>query len=359
LIVSPSYWHHVPVGKRFSHQELSEMSRRSASRRVTSADVARAAGVSRTTVSYVLNNTAHQKIPQDTRQRVLEAASRLAYAPSAAARALRTGRTDTVLCLLPDWPISPTVGALLEHLSAALAADDLMLVVHPRSRETRPVSDVWKAITPAAVVAFENIARDEAAAMRSAGIDVVVTLMGRSGRGREFGMRQQRSGTVQAEHLVAAGHRRLGYALPDDERVQVFARPRLEGVQHACSKLGLEAPLVRTVPLDPLAASEAVRAWRAAASPVTAVCCFNDNTALAVLAGMRQLGLSAPGDLAVVGVDDIPAARLADPPLTTVATDIQALARHVAQTITALLNGAPQPRRPDPDIVHLVRRCSA
>jgi DNA-binding LacI/PurR family transcriptional regulator len=73
---------------------------------------------------------------------------------------------------------------------------------------------------------------------------------------------------------------------------------------------------------------------------------------------MRQLGLSAPRDLAVVGVDDIPAARLADPPLTTVATDIQALSTHLAETIAASLNGAPRPRRPDREIVHLVRRCS-
>jgi DNA-binding LacI/PurR family transcriptional regulator len=328
-------------------------------RRVTSADVAREAGVSRTTVSYVLNNTTHQKIPEDTRQRVLAAAARLAYAPSAAARALRTGRTDTVLCLLPDWPISPTIGAMLEHLSAALAADGLMLVVHPRSRETRPISDVWKAITPAAVVAFEDLARDESAAMRAAGIELVVTLMGRSGRGRDFSIRQQRSGTLQVEYLAAAGHQRLGYALPEDERVQMFARPRLDGVRRACADLGLEEPFVLTVPLDPLPAAEAVRAWRAADPPVTAICCFNDNTALAVLAGMRQLGLSAPRDMAVVGVDDIPAARLADPPLTTVATDIQALSTYLAETITASLNGAPRPRRPDREMMYLVRRCSA
>src|SRR4051794_41190218 len=78
-------------------------------RRITSADVAREAGVSRTTVSYVLNETPHQKIPDATRQRVLDAVARLEYAPSAAARALQSGRSDVVLCLLPDWPIGPAV----------------------------------------------------------------------------------------------------------------------------------------------------------------------------------------------------------------------------------------------------------
>jgi DNA-binding LacI/PurR family transcriptional regulator len=330
-----------------------------ASRRVTSADVAHAAGVSRTTVSYVLNNTAHQKIPEKTRQRVLGAAARLAYAPSAAARALRTGRADTVLCLLPDWPISPTVGALLENLSAALAARGLMLVVHPPSRDTRPVSDVWKAITPRAVVAFEDLAKEEVAAMRAAGIQVLVNALGREGRGRDGSSRQQRSGILQVEHLAAAGHRRLGYALPEDERVQGLARPRLEGARQACARLGLDGPMALTVPLEPTAAAEAVRAWRAADPPISAVCCFNDNIALAVLAGMRLLGLKAPEDLAVVGVDDIAAARLADPPLTTVKTDMQALATHIATTITAALSSKRRPRGPEPEMVHLVRRCSS
>jgi DNA-binding LacI/PurR family transcriptional regulator len=100
-------------------------------RRVTSADVARMAGVSRATVSYVLNDTPHQTISADTRDRVLHAAAELGYAPSAAARTLRTGRSDVVLCLLPDWPIGQEVGALLTNLSGALAGHGLTFVAHP------------------------------------------------------------------------------------------------------------------------------------------------------------------------------------------------------------------------------------
>src|SRR3954453_20340343 len=90
-------------------------------RRPTAADVARHAGFSRATVSYVLNNTPHHAIPERTRHRVLAAASEPAYTPSPAARALANGRSDVVLLLLPDWPIEPAVGLLLEGLSAALA----------------------------------------------------------------------------------------------------------------------------------------------------------------------------------------------------------------------------------------------
>src|ERR1700761_9251420 len=138
--------------------------------RVTSADVARVAGVSRATVSYVLNDTPHQTISAATRSRVLDAATSLGYAPSAAARTLRTGRSDVVLCFLPDWPIGPEVGALLGQLSTALARAGLTFVVHPGSREDRPISDLWKAITPAAVLAFTDFSPAEIDAMRSAGV---------------------------------------------------------------------------------------------------------------------------------------------------------------------------------------------
>ena len=99
------------------------------------------------------------------------------------------------------------------------------------------------------------------------------------------------------------------------------------------------------------------RAWRDAG--VTGVCAYNDEVALAVLAGLRALGLTAPGDLAVVGVDDIPAARLAFPPLTTVTGGQAVVAEHLARSIVAALAGKPAPRRPGSDIVQLVRRASA
>ncbi len=329
----------------------------STTRRVTSADVARIAGVSRATVSYVLNDTPHQTISAPTRARVLAAAATLGYAPSAAARTLRTGRSDVVLCLLPDWPIGHEVGALLGNLSTALARYGLTFVAHPGSADDRGTAEIWKALTPAAVLAFADFSDEEIDAMRAAGVALVVALLGRTRRRRrELEVPQQLVGHLQAAHLADTGHTRLGYAYPDDDRVRIFAAPRLDGVRAECAGTGLEPPVVRTVPLDPEAAADAVRIWHGCG--VTAVCAYNDEVALAVLAGVRRAGLSCPGDLAVVGVDDIPAARLADPALSSVTTDQSAVAAHLADTVVAAIHGRPAPLAALSDVVHIVRRAS-
>ena len=328
-------------------------------RRVTSADVARLAGVSRATVSYVLNDTPKQTISATTRTRVLDAAARLGYAPSAAARTLRTGRSDVVLCLLPDWPIGPEVGSMLGNLSTALARHGLTFVAHPGNREDRPIGEIWKAITPAAVIAFADFSPGEIAAMRSAGVALVVALLGRGPQRdrRELEMPQQLVGRRQAGHLAAAGHARIGYAYPDDDRLRIFAEPRLAGVRAECRERGITGPVLETVALDVAAATSAVRRWQAAG--VTGVCAYNDEVALAVLAGARELGLAVPGDLAVVGVDDIPPARLAAPPLTTVTTDQAAVAAYLSATVVAAIHGRPGPAVPTADLVQVVPRASA
>jgi DNA-binding LacI/PurR family transcriptional regulator len=306
----------------------------------------------------VLNSTPHHVIPEQTRQRVLAAAAELGYTPSPAARALASGHSDVVLLLLPDWPIGPAAGGLLENLSTALADRGLTFVAHPYSA-VRPVSEVWKAITPAAVVTFEELDQMETKKLQAAGVELAVALFGGRRGPRAMDNPEQRIGRLQVEHLAAAGHRHLGYAWPDDRRVLTFAEARLEGVRQTCTDLGLAEPHVLTVPLTPQGAADAVLAWRKAERAVTGICAYNDDVALAVLAGARQQGCDVPRDLAVIGVDNIPAAAVAMPPLTTVQPDLQAMSRYIADTITRKLSGRPSPRQPGSDIHSVIRRDSA
>ena len=309
-------------------------------------------------MSYVLNDTPHQVIPEQTRQRVRAAAAKLGYTPSAAARALITGRSDVVLLLLPDWPIGSSVGDLLESLSDALGEQGLTFVAHPRSAG-RPTTEVWKAITPAAVITFEELDQTETTNLQSAGIELTVALFGRHKRaGRAMDIPEQRTGRLQAEHLAAGGHHTLGYAWPADPRVLTFAQPRLDGVRQACADLGLAEPQVVPVPLTPHGVAEALQAWRATSPTVTAICAYNDETALAVCAGARRQGLSVPDDLAVIGVDDLPSAAVALPTLTTIRVDTRVLADYIADSIVRKLDGRPAAKRPS-DIHSVIRRDSA
>ncbi|TQE31108.1 LacI family transcriptional regulator [Streptomyces ipomoeae] len=315
-------------------------------RRVTSGDVAREAGVSRATVSYVLNETPHQKIPEATRRRVWEAAARLGYAPSAAARALRTGRSDIVLGLLPDWPIEHVFGRLVQQLTNAFADHELTFLVHSSARPARPLREVWKALTPAAVLALDEFPESEAGAMRAAGVEVVMAVHGSvRGRRRPPLVSEEPIGAAQAGYLVES-HRRLGYAYPDLAGLEVLAGPRLDGVRKVCAERGLPEPDVRVVPIDPGGAVEAVKGWLAADPPVTGVCAFNDDVAMSVLAALRSLGLRAPQDLAVIGVDDTLGAALAHPPLTTIVRDTGAIARGLARRIVDALDRKPVPADP-------------
>ena len=326
-------------------------------RSITSADVARESGVSRTTVSYVLNDTAGVTISPATRVRVRETAQRLGYTPSAAARALRTGRSDLVLAVLPDWPLGPSLDTLLEHLAATLAERDLSLLVH-HSRSRRSLSELWRAVTPRAVVGFTAFSPAERAAMERAGIQVLGTMLEADPtQPGSFSVSQREVGRRQARHLVERGHRRLGYAAPTDPRLADFHDRRLTGVAEECAERGLPEPLVVAVELEVASAGAAVRTWRAAAPPVTAVAAYNDDVALAVLAGARAAGAAVPQELAVVGVDDVPAARLASPPLTTVWQSLAEQAHHLGVTVLAALDGEPAPPRPA-DLLEVVVRSS-
>ncbi|GEL96074.1 LacI family DNA-binding transcriptional regulator [Cellulomonas composti] len=325
--------------------------------RVTSADVARESGFSRTTVSYVLNATPGVVITETTRQRVLETAERLGYTPSAAARTLRSGRSDLVLLVLPDWTVGPVIDALIDHLTAALAEHGLSVLVHV-NRSGRPLAALWRAVTPCVVLGLGPFAEADARAMKQAGIPVAGTALDEDPHPEIFAVPQASIGALQVAHLVERGHRVLAYAAPSDDRLAAFADRRLAGVRAQCAELGLPAPLVERVSLDVESASAAVAAWRSGDDPVTAVAAYNDEVALAVLAGVRAHGLAIPADVAVIGVDDIPAARVAAPALTTVWQAIDAQADYLAATVLAALDGSSEPPARTADVFHVVARAS-
>lgn len=335
------------------------VTRRPAGGRVTATDVAREAGVSQATVSYVLNDTPGQAIPEQTRQRVRAAVERLGYAPHAAARTLRRGRSDVVLFVLPDWPLGSALASIIDGLAAGLEEQALTLLVR-RSTTGRPLSELWRTLLPAAVISLDGVSPEDLRSLEAAGVPAISALLHQrsSAEGVLTGA-QSLIGALQLQHLAATGHQRVGYAAPVDPRVTAFRDLRLDGVRTSCFELGMATPSVREVALELVSAREALQAWRAEMPAVTAVCAYNDEVAFALLAGLRSLGLQAPDDMAVIGVDDTPLAPLAAPPLTSVSQDVGVLVDHFLRAVAAGVAGEVAPRAPRTESVSLVIRESA
>ncbi|QCB93079.1 LacI family DNA-binding transcriptional regulator [Cellulomonas shaoxiangyii] len=321
-------------------------------RRVTSRDVATRAGVSQSTVSYVINDAPGQTISAATRERVLAAAGELGYAPPAGARPPRRSRLQVVLVVIPDGPLGTVAVLVLESFAATLEQHGYTVV--SQRRRQRTLAQLMQGFSPVAVADLAALTPGDAAAVADRGIPLVgLSLDGAAGSAMRIP--QRRVGRVQAAHLVERGHTRLAFAASPEPIAEFFLPGRLAGLRDECAEHGLPAPVVVDVPLYPDAAARAVRRLRDRDEPVTAVCAFDDEVALAVLSGVASLGLRVPDDLAVVGVDDLPLARLALPPITTVAIRTEDvgtdLARHVLRLLQPELGLSEPDDEPPIDLV--------
>jgi DNA-binding LacI/PurR family transcriptional regulator len=316
-------------------------------RPATSADVARASGVSRATVSYVLNNVSNRTISDATRSLVLETASRLGHVPHASARSLRLGHSNVVLALVRDFDIGYIADTVLEGLDIELARRGYVLLVHRYEESLRPLNELWPLVWPSVVVAMGGLSLPAAASVQ----DSPATLLSTQGV-----VNHRRIGAMQVEYLHGRGHTHLGYAYPRDESVRLIADERLRGAREACVKLKMPAPVVAEVDRRDVGTIErALAGWEPRSTPITAVCAHNDELAMLLMGVMSAQGLVAGRDLALIGADDIPLARTG---LTTVAIDTEAFtARIVARVVAALERREPtRTRRP---VLKLIQRSSA
>lgn len=300
--------------------------------RVTATEVARHSGVSQATVSYVLNDSPRQKISEETRERVLRSVKELGYTPYEPARALRSGQSSIVLFVTPDYPVGHVIGEMFDLLLDLLGRQGRTLLTH-RLTPGIPVIDVVRALSPLAVISMGPLDPEVRAAVERSGAQVeVIGFSEPTGSGDPDVVHpQERVGRLQAEHLLERGHRLLGYALPDDDRTEMFSAPRLSAVREVCAENGLPEPAIGVVPNDIGRAVAAVRAWHDAG--VTAVCAYTDDVAIAVLGAATAAGIAVPAQLAVIGVDDVPLAAVSVPPLTTVHLDVVAMARALVRPL--------------------------
>jgi LacI family transcriptional regulator len=287
--------------------------------RVTIADVARRAGVSKTTVSHVISG--NRPVSDPTRSRVESAIAELRYRPDGIARSLRTRRTHMVALIIPDIT-NPFYPILSRGLERALDGRGYRTFIcssdGDTDRELDFLAEVCDRRVDGIVLDSFHVTVDDLESITRG--EVPVVWLGGTPRahpGVDSVRPDDEHGAFEATtHLIARGHRAI--AMVDGP--EGAGSSRRDGYLRALSEAG-----VRPVPRHALR-SDWTRAGGAAILPSllassprpTAVFCSNDLSAIGVIDGARERGLEVPADLAVVGFDDIEEAAMTTPPLTTV-----------------------------------------
>ncbi len=302
------------------------------------ADVAAAAGVSVATVSKVIND--RYGVAEQTSARVRAVIEQLGYTSSLVAQSLRSRRSNVIGILASD--IEPFNAELLKGAAHAIRGTDYDLVVFSDCGQRKDqvgwerralgrvsaLTDGAILITPSSVdVTFEAplVAVDHNVA--SAALPTVDS--------------DNLSGAVAAtEHLIALGHRRIGFLA--GRRDLESARLREEGYHQALEAAGIPfvPELVRVGGYHPDTAREAACELLACDPRPTAIFAANDVSAIETIDVARSLGLDVPGDLSVVGFDNVPESALCEPPLTTVEQPIQRMGREAVKLLLDLIDDA-------------------
>lgn len=312
--------------------------------RVTIQEVATAARVSPTTVSFAFNQPG--QLSEATRKRVLATARRLGYTPHPAARSLSMKRSGSVGLLTPQ-PLetvfaNPFVAELIQGIGDVCAEHDLTLLLVP------PLNgSLESAIARAAVDGFITLglnAGDQTVeTLRRLDLPCVLLDADPPAGSPAVNVDDLGGALMAAEHLLQLGHRSiailaLGPAREEQARKGVGAR-RLAGYRKAIKAAGLPAPTLEVAGATYAAGADAFgRLWSRKRRP-TAVLAMSDMAAIGLMAAARAAGVRVPEDLSVVGFDDLPVAAWVHPGLTTVHQPIPEKGRQAARLLIASLGG--------------------
>ncbi|MBE7209417.1 MAG: LacI family DNA-binding transcriptional regulator [Gluconacetobacter diazotrophicus] len=298
-------------------------------RRVSSQQVADRAGVSRSTVSMILNRSAGT-FPAATRERVLAAAAALGYTPDSAARTLSRGSSDAIGLVIRNADLLETdgfVAPLLRGVGRIAHRHNHRVLVETVTGgradelgEPRTYAELVDSRRVDGLIVLNPEQGDpELSALIDRGFPTV--LLGSIGHRREVavGIRAGEAVGALIGHLFRLGHRRIGHVTLSAPG-PTATNTRLQAYRQALATLGLdrEDALVACGDYSARSGFEAMGELLDRPRPPTAVFAANDTLALGALSAATTRGLRVPDDVAVVGFDDLPFAAFLSPPLTTV-----------------------------------------
>ena len=315
--------------------------------RPTQREIAEKAGVSRTTVSLVLNDVPGVRISHETRQRILDVARSLNYYPDAAARTLVSGRTQTigfVLCQSPDRIFADAfLPEVLRGVGDAVQESGFRVLIHSVADVTTSeayIGLVREKQTDGVILSGPRSDDHQLLQLKAEGFPVV--MLGQlPNSGIPFADVDNVGAAKQAvEHLIGLGHKRIGM-VTNAPLAYTGARDRLAGYREALEDAGLRYAdeLVRYGDFREESGYQAMSCLLDLAQPPTAVFVASDLVAFGALVAIKERGLEVPADVALVGFDDVQLANYVDPPLTTVRLPAYELGYQGAMLLTRLICG--------------------
>lgn len=307
-------------------------------------DVARVAGVSHQTVSRVLNE--HPSLRDSTKQRVLDVMQELQYRPNRAARALVTSRSRTIGILTARSAQYGPASSILAIEAAAREAGYLVLTanigVHDRDTIREGLAHLVEQAVEGLVIIAPQVRVFDAIAELS--LDIPFVTMQSTGRldDHELSVDQIAGARLATRHLIELGHRDIYHLAGPQDWIEAEARMRGFLEEMSAQDVATTAPILGdwSAEFGYYAGREMLRM-----RDFTAIFSSNDQMALGLIHAIREAGLDVPGDVSIVGFDDIPEAAHFWPPLTTVRQDFAELGRRCIALLLDGLDGSPSAYR--------------
>ena len=327
-----------------------------AKKRVTSQDVANLAGVSRTTVSLVLNDVEGIHISPETRQKVHDAADQLGYIPNATAQALASRRAKAIGLVMTRSPhhiASDTfLPQILSGLMEVVRRQKLRLLIESVDAEhqDRVYLELARAKHIDGMILLTPRINDSGfKKLEDENIPAVLigNLKGLNLYSVDVNNRQ--AARLATEHLLALGHTKIA-CIANASREDSSAPNRVLGYKDGLQAAGIEPDegLICYADFDPQSGYACMQTLLGSGKKFSAVFVASDNVAMGVKSALREADLLIPDDISLVGFDDIPWAEYADPPLTTIRTPAQAMASEACLLLLDLMKGR------EPEKRHLV-----
>lgn len=318
-------------------------------KRVTSRDVAERAGVSRTTVSLVLNDVQGVQISPETRQRVNQAAEELGYVPNAAAQALVRRRAQIIGLLLTRNPhhiaSDAFLNQVLDGLITAVREFSMRLIIDivEAKHQKKAYLELVRAKRIDGLILSGPRFDDEAlVALESDRFPTV--LMGHLPDTNLYSVDIDNAAAAEqaVNHLIKLGHQQIA-CITNAHPSYTAAAERLAGYRQALQahKINFDQRLVRYGDFVPESGYHQMKDLLEESPQLTAVFVASDVVAIGAKAAIREHRLNIPADIALIGFDDVPLAQYLDPPLSTVRLPAAELAAKASEILIQIIQGSP------------------